>query len=139
MENRRAASQADPAASYLAVQAGPIASADLRQPDVSAANRAPRQPRTAALGSIKETDTRLRKTLQDYMTIEPIWFSESSSEVARTTKTKAVAELLDMLSYKRPARSPAEFAFIEKFIKTLDPNIDGYGNLTIDVPMSDGT
>ncbi|MGH8613353.1 MAG: hypothetical protein ACREYF_15400 [Gammaproteobacteria bacterium] len=44
-----------------------------------------------------------------------------------------------MLSYKRPARSPAEFAFIERFIKRLDPNIDGYGNLTIDVPMSDGT
>jgi hypothetical protein len=57
----------------------------------------------------------------------------------RTTQTKAVAELLDMLSYKRPARSPAEFAFIEKFIKPLGPNIDRYGNLTVDVPMPDGT
>src|SRR5262249_9240027 len=55
-----AASQAGPAASYLAVPAGPVASAGLRQPGVPAEDRAPRQSGTGALGQREDQGNRTK-------------------------------------------------------------------------------
>lgn len=40
-----------------------------------------------------------------------------------------IAELADMLSYRRPARSESEAEFIERFIVPLGVELDSYGNL----------
>lgn len=45
----------------------------------------------------------------------------------------SVAELLDMLTYCRPAGGATEKLFIDKYIMPLDPEVDDYGNLWVQV------
>lgn len=42
-------------------------------------------------------------------------------------------ELLEMLTYKRPAGSNAERAFIDRFIRPLGAEEDGFGNLWVEI------
>lgn len=44
-----------------------------------------------------------------------------------------LATLFEMLSYKRPAHSIAEEEFIDAFIAPLNPSVDDFGNLWIEV------
>lgn len=54
-------------------------------------------------------------------------------------KVKAlICELMHMLTYKRPADSASELAFIRKFLSPLDCQMDAYGNIWKSIPMADG-
>lgn len=55
------------------------------------------------------------------------------AEPPRVLDPKDYAELLEMLTYKRPAGSIMEEIFIEKFLRPFDPHQDGFGNIWVQV------
>lgn len=59
--------------------------------------------------------------------------------VAPLEITRPAARLLDMLTYKRPAGSATEAAFIERFIIPTGAQPDAFGNYWLEVLESDGS